>query len=432
MAQIRTIWTTKKEGAAYDAGSWVGHKGELFYDPNTGEIRLSDGVTPGGILINTGGGGPGTKGYTGSFGYTGSAGYQGRDGYTGSQSYTGSQGFTGSAGKGYTGSSGAFAGRGYTGSAGYQGRDGYIGSAGYQGRDGYTGSAGIGYAGSVGRFGDSLLATPTDVIPGVPGAYDLGSTDYPWKSLYVSSSTIYVGGIPVAINTFSDLTVSGNPVVTYSTTNNLTVSGQIIPTGVTVSDTTTTVSKATVLNFAKTSGFIISDQGSGQATISLDATLVNASSFKTIQAGGFNADLVASGQDTVKFVAGQGITIETDATASPKTVTFISNSAATTAPIKTFNILNEFSAPLQPTATFIPQFRDTIRTVQLTNGFVVGMDLIVGLFFNGNAVATFILPRGSQSYTYTNLNYVINTSDYITVCVVSGNGLNFSMAFFNV
>jgi hypothetical protein len=265
----------------------------------------------------------------------------------------------------------------------------------------------------------------------VPGAYDLGSADYPWRSLYVSSST-YIGAVPIAINTFSDLTVSGSPVVTYSTAGNLTVSGQIIPTGVTVSDTTTTVSKATVLNFAKTSGFIINDQGGGQATISLDAALVNAASFKTIQAGGYNADLVANGQDTIKFVAGQGITITTDATASPKTVTFTSNSAATTAPIKTFNILNEFSAPLQPTATFIPQFRDTIRTVQLTNGFVVGTDLILGVFINGNAIATFTLPRGRQSYTYTNLNYVINTTDYITVCVVSGNGLDFSMAFFNV
>jgi hypothetical protein len=31
----------------------VGNKGELFYDPNVGDIRYSDGVTPGGTISQT-------------------------------------------------------------------------------------------------------------------------------------------------------------------------------------------------------------------------------------------------------------------------------------------------------------------------------------------------------------------------------------------
>ena len=41
------------------ASTYVGDKGIIFYDEDTPELRLSDGVTPGGILF-TGGGGTGT------------------------------------------------------------------------------------------------------------------------------------------------------------------------------------------------------------------------------------------------------------------------------------------------------------------------------------------------------------------------------------
>lgn len=43
-----------------DAVTFVGDKGTIFYDEDTPELRLSDGVTPGGILITTGGGGGGS------------------------------------------------------------------------------------------------------------------------------------------------------------------------------------------------------------------------------------------------------------------------------------------------------------------------------------------------------------------------------------
>lgn len=40
-----------------DATTFVGSAGEIFYDPTTTTLRISDGSTPGGVIINTGGGG---------------------------------------------------------------------------------------------------------------------------------------------------------------------------------------------------------------------------------------------------------------------------------------------------------------------------------------------------------------------------------------
>jgi hypothetical protein len=41
------------------ASTYVGEAGRIFYHEDTGELRLSDGVTPGGLPIYTGGGGSG-------------------------------------------------------------------------------------------------------------------------------------------------------------------------------------------------------------------------------------------------------------------------------------------------------------------------------------------------------------------------------------
>ena len=36
-----------------EAADFIGNEGDLFYDPNDAELRLSDGSTPGGILVST-------------------------------------------------------------------------------------------------------------------------------------------------------------------------------------------------------------------------------------------------------------------------------------------------------------------------------------------------------------------------------------------
>jgi len=58
-----------------------------------------------------------------------------------------------------------------------------------------------------------------DIIPNANDEYDLGSITNQWRSLYVSTATIYIGGIPLTMDTTTSLVVNGNPVVTYSSTS---------------------------------------------------------------------------------------------------------------------------------------------------------------------------------------------------------------------
>jgi len=45
-----------------DATTFVGNEGEIFYDPTSNSLRRSDGTTPGGVALNSGGGGGSTPG----------------------------------------------------------------------------------------------------------------------------------------------------------------------------------------------------------------------------------------------------------------------------------------------------------------------------------------------------------------------------------
>lgn len=47
----------EKLGGDATANTFVGNSGDLFYDPNTTTLRISDGVTPGGSVVSSGGSG---------------------------------------------------------------------------------------------------------------------------------------------------------------------------------------------------------------------------------------------------------------------------------------------------------------------------------------------------------------------------------------
>jgi hypothetical protein len=179
-------------------------------------------------------------------------------------------------------------------------------------------------------------------------------------------------------------------------------------------------SNISTIRFDTDSGFDVTDLGSGAVKIGMNST------FKTWKVDG-QADLVATGLDTIRFAAGSGIIIETDPIASPKTITFSTTGLGGDL-IKTFNILNEFSAPLMGNATFVPMATDVIRSVQLTNSQRVGTDLMIGLYRNNDLLNFFTIPAGEFTAKYTGLNYTITTNDYITVNVVAGSGINFSLA----
>ncbi len=148
-----------------DLDTFVGQPGTIFYDELTGELRLSDGKTEGGIPI--GGSGGGARGYTGSRGYVGS---KGAPGYTGSTGTQGVIGYTGSVG--LPGLDGAI---GYTGSKGLPGSDGAIGYTGSASTaPGYTGSQGeIGYTGSAG----TLTVATSSTLGGIKVGNNLSITE---------------------------------------------------------------------------------------------------------------------------------------------------------------------------------------------------------------------------------------------------------------
>jgi hypothetical protein len=78
--------------------------------------------------------------------------------------------------------------------------------------------------------------------------------------------------------------------------------------------TGTTVSNVKSLLFDTDTGFNITDLSNGVVKISLNST------FKTWKVTG-QSDLVASGEDTIQFVAGSGVSITTNPNAATKTIT---------------------------------------------------------------------------------------------------------------
>lgn len=60
----------------------------------------------------------------------------------------------------------------------------------------------------------SLL--PGSFTPDAEPKHSLGSPTHPWKDLYVSNTTIYMGGIPISVNETGNLTVNGTVVATES------------------------------------------------------------------------------------------------------------------------------------------------------------------------------------------------------------------------
>lgn len=193
---------------------------------------------------------------------------------------------------------------------------------------------------------------------------------------------------------------------------------------------TNNISNPGVLTFDPNSGFIVTNPTGNQVQVSLNASLLNASSFVNWQVNG-QSTLIASGQDTIRFVAGSGITLTTDNTPGSKTIQ-IDSLSSTTTPIKTFNILNEFTAPLMGKAIYSPQSNDVVRSIQLTNGQRTGVDIVVGLYRNNELLNFFTLPAGFVTKSFSSLNYTINTNDYLTVNVVAGSGINFSLGLYNI
>lgn len=76
-----------------------------------------------------------------------------------------------------------------------------------------------------------------------------------------------------------------------------------------------TVDNVKSLKFDRETGFIVEDLGNGEVKVSLGST------FKTWKVDG-QEDLIAVGEDVIRFEAGSGLSITTDPTAEIKTIRF--------------------------------------------------------------------------------------------------------------
>lgn len=202
---------------------------------------------------------------------------------------------------------------------------------------------------------------------------------------------------------------------------------------------TNVVTAVTGIRFDANSGFDVTNLGSGNVKIAMNST------FKTWKIAGQN-DLIANGLDTIAFVASNGISIRSNTLADPKSITFDGSkifnhanaafNAANTATggsnlIKTFNVLSDFEAPVPAKAIFVPEATNTIRSIRLTNGGVVGRNLVAGLYKNETLLQYFTLPMGQFTTKYTGLEYTVGSSDYLKVSIVEGIGSNFSLTLFS-
>lgn len=92
--------------------------------------------------------------------------------------------------------------------------------------------------GNTWNFGtDGILTAPGHIVPNADLAYDLGSTSSQWRSIYVGTGTIYIGGVALGVNENNFVTVDGNPIITVNTAGNITVQGDVAIGTVIISDT---------------------------------------------------------------------------------------------------------------------------------------------------------------------------------------------------
>ena len=72
-------------------------------------------------------------------------------------------------------------------------------------------------------------AYTTHLIPQIDLTYDLGSTSSQWRSLYVGTSTIFIGGVPISVNlTNNTLVVGADPGTAPTTATNLATESYVI------------------------------------------------------------------------------------------------------------------------------------------------------------------------------------------------------------
>lgn len=277
-----------------DIDLFVGETGNIFFDTQNGDFRLSDGLTPGGIPLGAGGGG-----YILPTASTTVKGGVKIDGTT------------------ITINNGVI--------SGFSGNYNNLTNKPTIATSVYIGTTNVALNRTSGNLTLNGVSIDGNAATVTNGVYTTGSYSDPSWITSLAYSKLTGAPAPYSLPTASSTVLGGikigdglsiNPAGVVSATGavaQLTVS-EIN----TANDITNEVLNVSKIRFDKDTGFNVQDLGSGEIKVSLG------SSFKTWKVNG-QTDLVAVGEDTVEFIAGDGIALTTNPTAPNKSMTITSN-----------------------------------------------------------------------------------------------------------
>ena len=179
----------------------------LAHDTVTGQLRIADGVTPGGTLVTTGGGGGGGSGL--KFGDTTSATISIDDG--GVLNLVGTGGITATV----AGDTLTIDGSGVSGGGGGSAALGDLQISGSKLSVQDRSTVGVGIeniriSGNTFSIDDSAIGFIFDghLIPSENNTYDLGSASKRWKTAFLASETLDIGGATISSDGTGTLSIS--------------------------------------------------------------------------------------------------------------------------------------------------------------------------------------------------------------------------------
>jgi hypothetical protein len=291
-----------------------------------------------------------------------------------------------------------------------------------------------------------LSAVDQHIIPAADSTYDLGSTSSQWRSLYVGTDTIYIGGVSLTV-TGTTLLVAGQPITGTGGTGpagptgpsggptgpqgDIGLTGDTGPTGpqgdtgptgpqgdtgptgpsalevslISNTTVTNTLTNITALRFDTDSGFDLTDLGNGAVKVGMNST------FKYWEVDG-QETLVAEGLDTIKLVAGAGISLITNPAGTPKELEISAVNRTTT--------LYQDGSLSVLTGTIRWYNPADITITKITARLVESADDLVSFTVNktGITATTITLSTGSVK-TISTTSIFMTDDDYLTVDVVA-------------
>lgn len=175
------------------------------------------------------------------------------------------------------------------------------------------------------------------------------------------------------------------------------------------------VSNVTKIRFDVDSGFDVTNLGGGAVKIGMNST------FKTWKVDG-ESDLVANGLDTIEFIAGSGISITTNPSGDPKSITF-------KAVDRTVNLYQ--AGFLEPTTGTVRWYNPSnVKITKITARLTTASTETVTIRIKkSDSIVDTINFTANQTKSVKNTNISMVTDDYLTVDVITTGGSDLSLEF---